>query len=463
MSKLKLILPLFALFLLSACATYYQKNMELMENIYAGNFNKALKTIDEGKLKKQKRNKLLYHLNKGTLLFMNNQPVESNSAFQQADFFVEDYQKNIGLKAASFLTNASIQTYEGENFEKVLIHYYTTLNYLQLGLLDEALVECKRMEIKLTKITDYYKGKNKYQNDAFVYLLTGIVYDAQNDFNNAFIAYRNAYNIYKDVYAVNLNTAVPAQLKEDLIRTALKIGFTQEANQYKEEFKLQNLTLDNFKNKSSFVAFWNNGFGPVKDQWSINFTIIPGANGWVNFTNWDLGLSFPFYAGEDSKSISSLKVMRVAFPKYISRNPVHKNAKISIDSIGLSTNFEVAEFVDKIAYQSLQDRMLKEMGEALIRLAIKQVAAAQLRKENDALGSVLSIVNAATEQADTRNWQTLPYTISYTRLNVLPGQYTGKFTTGKDAVNVNIDLAKNRTKFMVFQSPYFDGYANNKE
>lgn len=285
--------------MLSACVSYYQKSQAIMDSIYRGDYAHASKQLDNGNLKKNKRNELLYLLNKGTVLFMNNQPEESNNYFQQADYYIEDYQKNIGLKAVSFITNPSIQTYEGENFEKVMVHYYTTINYLQQGLLDQALVECKRMQLKLDKITDYYKAKNKYKNDAFVYLLTGIVYDAQKDYNSAFIAYRNAYKIYNEEYSTNLNTSVPPQLKEDLIRTALLTGFKEEASQYKTQFKLQHITFESFKNTSPLVTFWNNGFCPIKDQWSINFTIVPRSNGWVNFTNWDLGLNFPFYAGED--------------------------------------------------------------------------------------------------------------------------------------------------------------------
>lgn len=431
-----------------------------MDSIYRGDYAQASMQLDEGKLKKQKRNQLLYFLNKGTVLFMNNQPQESNKYFQQADYFIEDYQKNIGLKAASFLTNPSIQTYEGENFEKVMVHYYTTLNYLQQGLLDQALVECKRMQLKLDKITDYYKGKNKYKNDAFVHLLTGIVYDAQKDFNNAFIAYRNAYKIYNEEYATNLNTSVPQQLKEDLIRTALLTGFTEEARQYKNEFNLNHLTLENFKNTSSLVCFWNNGFGPIKDQWSINFSITQGANGWVNFVNHDLGLNFPFYAGNDSKSINSLKVIRVAFPRYISREPVYENATLTIDSLGIQQKLELVQNIDKIAYVSLQDRMLKELSEALLRLAVKQVAAAQLRKENDALGSALSVVNAISEQADTRNWQTLPNTINYTRVTLPAGLHQTTFKVEKDQLKFNTIVKPGQTTFKVLQSPYFKGYSS---
>lgn len=452
---------IIAILLLSACATYYQKNQELMDAVYAGNYQGASDIMDKGKLKKQNRNKLLYYFNKGTVLFMDNKPEESNKFFQQADYFIEDYQKNYATKAATFLTNPSLQTYEGENYEKVMVHYYTTLNYLQLNNLDAALVECKRMQLKLQKITDYYKGKNKYKDDAFVYMLTGIVYDAQGDNNNAFIAYRNAYKIYKEIYASELNTPVPDQLKYDLIRTATFTGFTQEASDYKAEFGLQSYQPQKDP-RASLVTFWNNGFSPVKDQWSINFTVVNAGNGWVNFTNWDLGLNFPFYVGNDKDALSGLNIIRVAFPKYISRVLAIKSASVSIESLKETSSFNVVQNLDKIAYVSLKDRMLREMGEALLRLALKQVAAAQARKQNDLLGAAVSIAGAISEQADTRNWQTLPSFIGYSRIQLEPGTYEAKFKTEKQELPFQATIRKNATTFKVFQSPYFNGYLDEK-
>ena len=445
--------------LLTACSTYYQKNLVVMDAVYKGNYQNASNLLDNSKLKKQTRNQLLYFLQKGTILFMNNEHAESNKYFQQADYFIEDYQKNYLTKAATFITNPSIQTYEGESFEKVLLHYYTTLNYLKQNKLDEALVECKRMELKLQKITDYYKGENKYKNDAFVYLLTGIVYDAQRNYNSAFIAYRNAYNIYKEVYAKNLETPAPLQLKHDLIRTALLTGFTAEAEQYKQEFNLTSYQLDsNYKNNA--VIFWNNGFGPIKDQWSINFTVLPAGNGYVNFVNLDLGLNFPYYAGNDSKSMVNLKMIRVAFPKYVSRKPTITDAKISVDSLGVSVDLNMAEHVDKIAYVSLKDRMVKEVAEALVRLAVKQIAEEVANTKNEALGSTLSVLNAITEQADTRNWQTLPYSINYGRLQLPEGTYSAQFKSNNGTAPFMLDIKSNQTTFKIIQSPYFDGYSD---
>lgn len=438
-----------------------------MQSVYQGNLEVAEKILQDPKLEKKKKDILLYYFNKGTVLWMNNKPFESNKYFRLADYYIEDYQKNYATKALSFLSNPKIEPYAGETFEQILLHYYTTINYAQLGDLDAALVEAKRMLLKMQKISDTYSGKNKYKRDAFAHNLLGIIYDAQKDFNNAFIAYRNAYEIYKDDYQSQLGTPIPLQLKKDLIRTAALTGFYEDQHLYESEFNLK-LEKENTTN-GNLLFFWNNGFGPVKDEWSINFTIIPGGNGWVNFVNLDLGLNFPFYVGdsEKSNSLSSLKFIRVAFPKYVTRDPLYYKARIICDSIGLNAQLELAEDVNAIAYKSLNDRMLKELGEALLRLALKQVAEEALRKQNQGLGMALSIVNAATEQADTRNWQLLPYSVNYTRVNIPSGTHTIKLlTTGanneKDETNFNFQIKSNKTTFGVFQSVQFKGYSAGK-
>lgn len=434
-----------------------------MTAVYQGRLEDADKILSSSGLEKKKKDILLYYLNRGTVYWMMGNFNESNKYFQLADYYIEDYKKNYAATALSFISNPKVEPYAGEGFEQILVHYYTTLNYAQMGNYEAALVECKRMLLKLQKITDTYGGKNKYKRDAFVHNLMGMIYDAQKDYNNAFIAYRNALEIYEEDYVKMLNTSTPLQLKKDLIRTAFLTGFYDEGKQYEEKFKLK-YEKEN-PNNGSLVFFWNNGLGPVKDEWSINFAIIPAGNGMVNFVNTELGIIIPFYVGnsEQSNSLAGLKIIRVAFPKYVTRVPSFQSATYKIDSLNIHGNLETAENIDEIAYRSLEDRMLKELGEALLRLALKQVAEAQLRKENQGLGVALSLVNAISEQADTRNWQLLPYSINYSRVSLPAGRQrfvlqtqTEKATT--DTTNFDFDIKKGQTTIGTFQSLQFSGY-----
>ncbi len=447
---------------ISSCASYYQKNEQLMEAVYNGKLDLASTILSKSEERTPRKDILLYYLNRGSVYWMKGDWDSSNTYFQKADFYIEDYKRNRGAQALSMISNPKVEPYGGEGFEQIMLHYYTTLNYAQKGDLDAALVECKRMMIKLTKITDYYNGNNKYKRDAFAHNLLGMIYDAQGDYNNAFIAYRNALEIYEADYTRMLNVNTPEQLKSDIIRTAHLTGFYDEQKQYEDRFKIT-YKPDSSAN-GTLLFFWNNGLGPVKQEQSITFAIIPMGNGYVSFVNAELGLSIPFYVGDQKQSsnLAGLRFIRVAFPKYISRVPLYNSAVGTVDSLNTTVVFNMGENIDAIAYRSLQDRMLKEMSEALLRLAIKQLTAEQARKENEGLGAALSLINAITEQADTRNWQFLPYSINYARVSVPEGICNFKLTTKskltEEITAFQFPIKKGQTTFATFQSLQFIGY-----
>lgn len=421
---------------------FEQKNYEQAESILA---NK--------KWEKKKRNILLYYLNKGTVLHMLGKYKESNEYFQKADFYLEDHHKNYGLTALSLLSSPAIEPYAGENYEKILLHYYSTLNYLQLNEPDEALVECKRMLIMMQNITTYYKNNNKYNRDAFTHLLLGIVYDAKNDPEDAFIAYRNAYEIYRDDYKKLLGTDIPMQLKKDLLRTAYLNGSYSELELFEKEF---GFTYDRKQTISgSLVCFWNKGLCPVKEQRSIHFVITNMGNGYVLFTNLELGLTLPFYIGDDQNKIDNLvkmKIIRVSIPKFVSRPPDYQTAFIKTGNEEYP--LEIAEDIDAIAHRSLDDRMAKELGETLLRFALKRLSEMEANKNNNKdLSVALNIVNTLTEQADTRNWQMLPYSINYTRVNLKEGKNNLTFHSVGNNSHVDsltINVSGNKTYFQSF-------------
>jgi hypothetical protein len=131
--------------------------------------------------------------------------------------------------------------------------------------------------------------------------------------------------------------------------------------------------------------------------------------------------------------------------------------KASISLLGKSGEFELAQDINKIAIQNLKDRMLRELGVALLRVALKQTAEIAARKnDKDGLGMALSILNAVTEKADTRNWQTLPRDISYTRINLPQGKHEFTVNTrgkrGNISKNGFIEIKNNQTTFHTINS-----------
>ncbi len=424
--------------LLIGCATYYQKNLTLQQHITSGQYKEAEKQLSRDKKGETGKDRVLYYFNQGVVNFMLGEYEKSNEFLNKADLYNEVLSKQLGNELLGLVTNPMMKPYRPEDFEMVMVHYYKSMNYLMLNNYEDALVECRRMNIQLQQLNDKYKKvKNKYANDAFAHNLMGMIYDASGDKNNAFIAYRNAYECYKNEYEPLFQVPAPTQLKKDLIRTAYEIGFKDEYERYKQIF---NMDIDPDEAKSSLVFIWMNGFGPIKAEWSINFTNIGGKGGWVTFANEEYGFNFPVYIGNKSKKEKSafedLSFLRVAFPKYVERTPLYSNATLYTEDEE-AFPLELSENINAIAFQSLRDRMAREMTNGIARLATKKAMEALANKQNENLGTVISIFNAITEKADTRNWQALPYAIHYCRIPLTEGNHKIKMI-----VNDNPELSE---------------------
>ena len=405
------------------CATYYQRNVKFQKYITKGEFNQANEWLEEESKDKKGRNEILFHLNKGYVYFMMKEHNKSNLHFQKAEQLMEDQQKDVKKEALALLLNPSVKDYKPEDFEIVMLHYFTALNYIELKKWEDALVECRRINIKLHELNDKYKDhKNRYQRDAFAHNLMGMIYEANFDYNNAFIAYRNAYQIYEDDYKQYFGLEAPEQLKKDLLRTAYLTGFYDEVDYYEKKFKMK--YEHQKENNPELIFFWLTGFGPVKSQWEITFTKGAYNNGYVTYVNKQHGLSYRYYVGDRSNDVKegfkNLEVFRVAFPKYVTRQPRYTSAQITCNQ--KQYVFQKVQDINQIAFKTLNDRMLRVFANSLLRVASKKAIQSVVNKQNENLGTVVSIANAITEKADTRNWQTLPYAIYYQRIPLKKGE-----------------------------------------
>src|SRR6267154_2426568 len=96
---------------------------------------------------------------------------ESNQFFEKAFLFGEVYRINYLNEAASYLTNPNFTSYRGEDHEHLLIFYYKAINYLKMNNTDDALVEIRRLNIRLQQLTDRYNSPDKDDHDAFGHVL----------------------------------------------------------------------------------------------------------------------------------------------------------------------------------------------------------------------------------------------------------------------------------------------------
>jgi len=437
--------------LLFSCISYYAKYEKFNTRFEQGDLEGADAVLATDKKGPTSKSHLLYYLNRGVVnSYMGNYEA-SNDFFEQAYNISEVQAVNAVDLSLSFLLNPKVIEYRGETFEVLMVNYYKALNYLKMGKYEEALVECKRMNIRLNKLSDKFSADSKYKKDAFIHLLMGVIYDINGDYNNAFIAYRNALEIYESDYVTKFNTPVPEQLKKDILRTTYLVGFMDDLRFYEEKFKMKYQHVSKSKGRGEALILWHNGLGPVKKEWSIDFAIIEVGGGYLNFVNLNLGIVIPVYIGNDHKQsaqIKDLQIIRMALPQFVERPALYSSASVTTAD-DVDHTLDMVENINAIAFKSLDDRFLRDLGKALLRLALKKVAEMELRKQSQEAGLALGIFNAISEQADTRNWQTLPHDIQYARFSLSSGeqvlQFNRKGSNGISSTPIKVNIKEGST------------------
>lgn len=420
------------MFFVFSCASYHDRITEYYKNVEAHDWKAADASLEKNALLKKPRNKLLFLMEKGRIAHLAKEYQISNQYFNEADQLYEVGLKNAGDAIVGAVLNPMSQNYKGEDFEIFMLHYYKALNYLYLGNTEAAIVEARRITLQTKLQGDKYNEKSsRYSKDAFSLILQGLIYETDKDYNNAFIAYRNAVEVFDGAKnGVYYGVVIPENLKYDVMRMAYKMGFTSELRKFEKQF---NTTFKDYEVTSGgeLVLFWENGVAPIKRQEDLFFTLVKGDNGSLFFTDAIGGIMIPFDFGfAGSANMRDVHSLRIAMPKYEAQNPLYRTGKVS--NQGQTFSFEKVEDVNELAIQTLNERSGKEMGEILTRVAVKKAAEYALTssakssdgKNNavlEGLGLGVQLFSMFSEKADTRNWQTLPGQINYVRIPLHKG------------------------------------------
>jgi len=435
-----LAISLTVLFLYS-CASYNEQAAGFYSSLSQGNYEKASRELDHNRLLHKNRNRLLYLLEKGKVEHLLHHYEKSNEYLNEADLLMESSRTSAKDIAAGTLLNPMMQTYQGEDFEKYMVHYYKALNYLQLHQTEDALVEARRISLRTYAQQDVTKG-NRYAEDAFSLTLQGMIYEKAGDLNNAFISYRNAANVYLENDGSYYGTQMPEQLKKDVLRLAWQNGFLDELERYESIFEMR-FDPDVLTNDGELILFWENGLAPVKHQQTLFFTLLGEKGGDVYFTESRGSYKIPFDRSvsytEEQLSLAKTHTFKIAIPVYQPQPPAYHQASLEID--GNKLILEPAQNINELALATLQERRLKDLSFALTRLALKKVMEEAAKPKDDekdkkkknkqeALSLSLKLFGLASEKADTRNWQSLPHSIYYVRIPLKPGHNKLSLTLG---------------------------------
>ena len=426
---------LLLLAMLQSCATYYDKAKGIESALIVNDYEKAKKSIEHNKFLKKKRNSLLFHLEMGKVYHLENDYDTSNYHFNIADELMEE-KGMVTDFLISTTVNANMQTYRASENEKIIVHYYKALNYLQLGKMDDAVVEARKLNLQEQALFIDKKGKDKkYAQDPFGLILMGMIYEADNDFNNAFITYRNAYEYYKK--SIVFKDKMPPTLISDVNRTARITGINYSAG--------NDITVSTKGEGGELILFWENGLAPIKREKNVYFTMIQGnKKGVYLFSDQNNTMTIPitydFSNGDKDFKPSDIGLLRIASSYFESRPMYNHRASLVVND--KPYYFNMGEDIEQIAYQMEKEDYLTELGKRLTRMAVKKIAELALANQSEAAGFALSVANFAMEKADTRSWQTLPNQIYYARIPLNKGDNKVEVTLENGKV-ITLDVQAN--------------------
>ena len=387
------------------------------------------------------KSRVLYGMDRGMTLQLAGDYQQSNAVLEQAEEELDRlYTRRISTETFAFMTNDTALPYEGDPYEQVLINVLKALNYARLGQWQDALVEARRIDHRLNVLSDRTKEKNAYRDDGFARYLSGILYESTGDVNNAFIAYRKAYETFDATRAWS-HTAVPPQLRKDLLRTAEALHFTQELAEYRSVFPDTKWeTSQALQQLAQVVVISYNGRAPRKEDQFLDLPISLDALQLVL-----LNRGFAQSNRYSNRGVDTVlyglngRVVRVALPRLVQQKThvtVDRVSLIPDDGTQVTLNTELVHNVTALADKALSERMAGITVKALARAATKFAMAegatrgAQQASGKDAapwvgllVGLLTKGLAVASEEADKRSWQTLPDEIHLARVWVPPGRY----------------------------------------
>ncbi len=366
---------------------------------------------------------------------------ESNAVLEQADQALEElYTRRVRTETMAFLVNDTELPFEGELFEQVMVNVLKAINYGAMGNWNEALVEGRKIDHRLNVLSDRIREKEKYRNDAFARYLSGILYEVTGDLNNAFIAYRNAYDEYRQARAWS-RTVVPSMLQADLLRVTDALHLTQEHEQYRRDFAgVTWRPISDTKSLAHILVISYNGRAPLKEDQFLDLPVNLEALNLVLLTKGVTAGS----SNQDRRAFESAvygmngRVVRVALPRLIPQRTqvAYSGVTISGTNGSFSARTELVENVGAIAEKNLSDRFAGIAIKAAARATTKYAMAEGIGRGSHAAagkdlgplvgllaGGLAHMLAIASEEADKRSWRTLPDEIQISRLWAPPGDY----------------------------------------
>lgn len=404
---------LLIIFLMIGCGGY--KFQEVIEPLETGKPENAYTYLQKHA---PKTPDIPYQFELGLVAHYANHFAESNAALDIAGDIAEDrYTKSVSKELGSLVTSDKLRPYSGTQYERLLSHYYRALNYVYQGQLDGALVECRRA----TNLINYFKGEDeKYDffGTGFLAYLSGMLFEATGEWNDALISYKQAAEYYKNA-SKKTGVETPKDIGNALVRLTRRLGFADEFERYQQQY---GELPPRPENTGELILFYESGYVPAKTEESLTFPILKKDD--VEDEKF-----VPTLIGRQGMVFEDVELeylLRVAIPTISSHRPRFAGIKVAAEHD--QKTGVLVEDVENIAIETFNAQRPLILLRTLARAVGKYLLTRQANKKHEALGLLTNLAGVLTEQADTRSWRTLPNQIFMVRMPLPAGTHTLKLS-----------------------------------
>lgn len=408
-----------------------------------GDFKTAAALITEPKA--AQNNYTLNLLEKARLHFLANDWTQSRKNFALVSQVLDEDAAKAKLRlsrgaanVASLVSSDNVIAYQVSAYEHTMLHTYQALNYLFLGELDGALVEVRRANLvqeNALKVNqqDLEKGslnfdknyldqvvtpmsamigdiKNGFQN-AYTFYLSGLLYEAASQPNDAYIDYKRALEIYPNNH----------YLQKDVLRLATQLGMQDDLALFTAKYGAYQ--VPKVANSGELVILLENGAINPKQEMSIDLPIFSGVDQPRFFS-----FALPTYNGT------------------LARYPV-----LTVNQAGQTYTSQQIVRLQSLACKQLQEQIPSLVTRQALRLVAKEKLRNTMSQKGGDIGNVLAVLyNVASEQADTRSWLTLPDEVQILRLSLPPGKQTIELNLGGKTALIEVNILAKRISLINF-------------
>lgn len=415
------------------CATDLSQYEKTDNYLYDKDFVAASEVIEEAKEDQyEEKDRVLYYLDLGMLYHYAGLYDMSNTALSEAEIAIEElYTQSVGRGIGSGFGNDNTLDYSGYAYEDVYINIFKALNYIGLNQNSEALVEIRRVHIKLNLLEDKYKEKvdSYYAEASQEESMAQPTLTQVNFYDDALARYLGAILFrYERSYD---SARIDAQMMTQAV--------TSQPHLYPNSAPTEPIIFtEEGKVPLNIMAF--TGLSPVKE--AFTFYIDSGYNA-VNFSPADSNANYTSddilgYSSMSFSGITSDFHMKFEFPYMTRRGSSSDEVRIVID--GQRYQLALIEDIENIAEQTFMQELPLIIAKTITRAVVKGVAkevgteaaSDAMESEWGAVGSVLGFLTGvvadvavdATEQADLRISHYFPAHSYVQEITLEPGVYS---------------------------------------